>query len=78
MREVVAELKQLKLHGMAGAWSDLADNGSETMLESARWLMEHLLDTRGTIDAWRKHYNEVRPHRSLNRRPPSVFARQAA
>ena len=53
MREVVAELKQLKLYGMAGAWSDLADNGSETMLESARWLMEHLLDAEGTDRALR-------------------------
>lgn len=53
MREVVTELKQLKLYGMAGAWSDLADNGSETMLEAARWLMEHLLDAEGTDRALR-------------------------
>ncbi|MDQ5942835.1 MAG: hypothetical protein QG572_1651, partial [Pseudomonadota bacterium] len=27
MREVITELKALKLYGMAGAWSDLAGNG---------------------------------------------------
>ncbi len=37
-----------------------------------------MLDARETIDTWRHHYNEVRPHRSLDRRPPAVFARQAA
>ena len=37
-----------------------------------------LIDARLTIEAWRQHYNEVRPYRSLNRRPHAVFARQAA
>lgn len=53
MREVIAELKQLKLYGMAGAWSDLAENGSETTLESGRWLIEHLLEAEGTDRALR-------------------------
>jgi putative transposase len=35
-------------------------------------------DARSTIDDWQKHYNHVRPHRSLGRKPPSVFAREAA
>jgi len=37
-----------------------------------------LADARSTIDAWRDHYNHVRPHRSLNKKPPAVFAREAA
>jgi len=37
-----------------------------------------LEDTRATIDAWRNHYNHVRPHRSLGKKPPAVFAREAA
>ena len=37
-----------------------------------------LEDARETIDAWREHYNDVRPHRSLGRIPPSVFAQRAA
>ena len=35
-------------------------------------------DARRSIEDWRRHYNEVRPHRSLNGQPPAVFARQAA
>ncbi len=35
-------------------------------------------DAQCIIEAWRVHYNEVRPHRSLNNQPPAVFARQAA
>ena len=35
-------------------------------------------DARRTIEKWRVHYNEVRPHRSLGGQPPAVFARQAA
>ena len=37
-----------------------------------------LADARRTIDQWRVHYNEVRPHRSLKGKPPAVFASQAA
>lgn len=35
-------------------------------------------DARSTIDTWRKHYNHVRPHRSLGRKPPALFAEEAA
>lgn len=35
-------------------------------------------DARETIDRWRVHYNHVRPHRSLGKKPPAVFAREAA
>ena len=37
-----------------------------------------IADARATIDSWKKHYNHVRPHRSLDRKPPAVFAKQAA
>ena len=43
MRDVAVELKALRLHGMAGAWADLAEQGGETGLDTARWLVEHLL-----------------------------------
>ena len=43
MREVVTELKALRLHGMAGAWNDLVDQGGETSVAASRWLIEHLL-----------------------------------
>jgi putative transposase len=35
-------------------------------------------DARSTIKSGRKHYNHVRPHRSLGRKPPAVFAKEAA
>lgn len=37
-----------------------------------------MADARQTIEDWRVHYNEVRPHRSLNGQPPAAFAKQAA
>ena len=37
-----------------------------------------LEEARSTIKSWRQHYNHVRPHRSLGRIPPAVFAREAA
>ena len=30
------------------------------------------------IDRWRQHYNEERPHSSLNYQPPAVFASKVA
>lgn len=37
-----------------------------------------LSDARSTIDGWRHHYNHVRPHRSLGKKPPAVFAQEVA
>jgi putative transposase len=37
-----------------------------------------LQDARSEIDTWRDHYNHVRPHRSLGKKPPAVFAKEAA
>jgi putative transposase len=37
-----------------------------------------LEDAQSTIGNWRHHYNHVRPHRSLGRIPPAVFAREVA
>lgn len=43
-RDVPAELKSLRLHGMASAWADLVEQGGGGKeLESSRWLVEHLL-----------------------------------
>ena len=40
MRDVAAELKELRLHGMAGAWADLVAQGTLGSLDSSRWLIE--------------------------------------
>ena len=37
-----------------------------------------LEDARRRIEAWRHDYNEQRPHRSIGRIPPAVFARREA
>ncbi len=37
-----------------------------------------LEDARSKIKDWLHHYNHVRPHRSLGKKPPSVFAMEAA
>lgn len=46
-RDVTAEIKQLRLHGMAAAWSDLVSQSGSTYGDSGvgkpRWLLEHLL-----------------------------------
>lgn len=39
--EVMDELKALRLHGMAAAWSDL--HAQDANIQSSRWLIEHLL-----------------------------------
>ena len=48
MRDLVAELKQLRLHGMVAAWAELAERGAAET-EASRWLLEHLLQAE-TID----------------------------
>ena len=35
-------------------------------------------DARSRVERWRRDYNERRPHRSIGRMPPAVFARRAA
>lgn len=47
MRDITAELKALRLHGMAGAWVDLKDQGGSS-IETARWLIEHLVQAENT------------------------------
>ena len=52
-RNVVSELKTLRLYGMAAAWTDLAEQTSTTTLDGGRWLIEHLLQAEATDRAVR-------------------------
>ena len=52
MGDVTIELKELRLHGMASAWTDLMTQGT-TSTESSRWLIEHLLQAETTDRAMR-------------------------
>lgn len=70
MRDVMVELKQLRLHGMAGAWGDLVEQGGSAGLDSSRWLIEHLLQAEGTDRAMRSvshqmHAAKFPMHRDL-------------
>ncbi len=70
MRDVMLELKQLRLHGMAAAWADLIEQGGNAGLESARWLIEHLLQAEATDRAMRSvshqmHAAKFPVHRDL-------------
>jgi DNA replication protein DnaC len=42
-RDIQAELKSLRLSGMAVAWADLVEQGGNAELGASRWLIEHLL-----------------------------------
>lgn len=52
MRDVTTELKELRLHGMASAWTDLMAQGAAST-ESSKWLIEHLLQAETTDRAMR-------------------------
>jgi DNA replication protein DnaC len=48
MRDVAAELKSLRLYGMAGAWEEVAADGNGVGVQTSRWLIEHLLQAEHT------------------------------
>jgi DNA replication protein DnaC len=50
--DVATELKELRLHGMVGAWTDLMAQG-EASTTSSKWLIEHLLQAEHTDRAMR-------------------------
>ena len=52
MRDVVAELKALRLHGMAGTWADLMEQNIAE-LERSGWLVEQMLRAETTERATR-------------------------
>ena len=53
MRELGAELKALRLYGMASTWAELSANGGDVGLQSACWLIERLLEAESTDRAMR-------------------------
>jgi DNA replication protein DnaC len=52
MRDVIAELKALRLHGMASTWADLIEQNNGD-LEGSRWLIEQMLRAEKTDRATR-------------------------
>ena len=53
MRDIIAELKALRLHGMASAWAELMAQGESSTSSSKRMLLEHLLEEEHTDRAMR-------------------------
>lgn len=69
-RDLTLELKALRLHGMAGAWAELQEQGRNAGLDSSRWLLEHLLQAEDTDRAMRSvshrmHAAKFPMHRDL-------------
>jgi len=52
MRDITAELKELRLQGMVGAWTDLTEQ-DEGAVAASQWLIEHLLQAEHTDRAMR-------------------------
>jgi DNA replication protein DnaC len=52
MRDIAAELKELRLPDMIGAWADLLEQ-DESACTASKWLLEHLLQAEHTDRAMR-------------------------
>ena len=58
-RDVATELKELRLLGMVGAWTDLLAQG-ESQIAASRWLIEHLLQAENTDRAMRSISHQMK------------------
>ena len=43
MSDIAAQLKALKLHGMAAGYGDLVEQGGSASLQISEWLIKHLI-----------------------------------
>lgn len=62
-RDIQAELKALRLNGMATAWADLTAQGGDSTLDSSRWLIEHLLQAEDVDRALRSIAHQMKSAR---------------
>ena len=58
-RDVTTELKELRLYGMVGAWTDLTAQG-DAATASSKWLIEHLLQAEHTDRAMRSVSHQLK------------------
>ena len=58
-RDVATELKELRLLGMAGDWTDLMAQG-ESQIAASKWLIEHLLQAEHTDRAMRSISHQMK------------------
>jgi len=59
MSDITVELKKLRLHGMASAWEDLIEQGSQST-QASKWLIEHLLQAENTDRVMRSISNQMK------------------
>jgi DNA replication protein DnaC len=59
MSDIATELKELRLHGMSSAWADLVTDRGQLM-ESSKWLIEHLLQAEHTDRAMRSVSHQMK------------------
>ena len=60
MRDLLGELKQLRLLGMADAWAELVEPGTSAAVDSARWLIEQLVAAEASDRAMRSVHHQTR------------------
>ena len=70
MRDIAAQLKALRLYGMAGAWDEIVAQGGSATIDSSRWLIEQMLNAEDTDRAMRSisyqmHAAKFPAHRDL-------------
>lgn len=53
MSDITAQIKALKLHGMATGYGDLIEQGGSASLQISEWLIKHLIDAETTDRAIR-------------------------
>ncbi|MGH8561187.1 MAG: IS21-like element helper ATPase IstB [Nevskiales bacterium] len=53
MADLIAQLKTLRLYGMASGYAELLENGGDATISSSQWLIEHLLKAETTDRAMR-------------------------
>jgi len=61
--DVPAQLKALRLNGMAAAWADLTEQGGDATLAASRWLVEHLLQAEDADRAMRSIAHQMKAAR---------------
>lgn len=62
-RDVHAQLRALRLNGMAVAWADLVEQGGDSTLDASRWLVEHLLQAEDADRAMRSIAHQMKSAR---------------
>ncbi len=58
MVDVIAELKALRLHGMAATWAELSEQANAEV-ERSRWLLEHMLQAEASDRATRSVQHQM-------------------